>query len=262
MHEWLHDGPIVGMVHLPALPGAPRYGGDRRAVRERALADARALESGGVDAVMVENFGDAPFHPADVPKHVVAEMTAHVGAVRGAIDLPVCVNVLRNDAAAALSVAAATGADAIRVNVHSGARLTDQGIVEGRAHETLRLRERLDRDVAILADVAVKHSAPLAPEDLAAETRDAVERGLADGVIASGGGTGRPVDDERLRTVAAVAEEHGVPAFVGSGATADTVADLLAVADGVVVGSALKAGDAADPVDEGRVRALVEAAGR
>lgn len=155
------DRPIVGMVHLAALPGAPDYRGDREAVRERAVADARALASGGANAVLVENFGDAPFYPEDVPKHVVAEMTAATRRVRDAMDLPVGVNVLRNDTAAALSVAAAAGGQFVRANVHAGARMTDQGVIEGRAHETVRLRDRLDTPVHLLADVHSKHSAPL-----------------------------------------------------------------------------------------------------
>lgn len=260
MSDAFLDATVVGMVHLPPLPGAPRYEGDRAAVRERALADTRALTAGGVDAVMVENFGDAPFYPDDVPKHVVSEMTALVGAVREETSLPVGVNVLRNDAEAALSVAAATGASAVRVNVHAGARVTDQGVVEGRAHETMRLRERLDADVAVLADVAVKHSTSLGEEDVVAATNDVVERGLADAVVVSGVGTGRAIHAGQLATVADAAEAVGAPTFVGSGVTPETAPGILTVADGAIVGSALKAGDdPAGPVDEDRVRTLVEA---
>jgi len=147
--------PIIGMVHLPPLPGAPRDGGDRRSLRERARSDARALAAGGVDAVIVENFGDAPFHPNRVPPITVAAMTDLTRSVKAAIDLPVGVNVLRNDAEAALSIAAATGARFVRVNIHTGARVTDQGVIEGRAHETMRLREELDADVKVLADLDV-----------------------------------------------------------------------------------------------------------
>lgn len=254
------DRPLVGMVHLPPLPGAPRYDGDRAAVRERALADTRALADGGIDGLIVENFGDAPFYPEDVPDHVVAEMTALVGAVRSAVPAPVGVNVLRNDATAAMSVAAATGAGFVRVNVHAGARVTDQGVIEGRAHETLRLRDRIDCEVGILADVAVKHSAPLGPTDAADATRDLLERGLADGVVVSGAGTGRAVDRDRLATVAEVAGEFGAPTFVGSGVTPENAPDLLGVADGAIVGSALKeGGDPTAPVARDRVADLVDA---
>lgn len=258
------DTPVVGMVHLEPLPGSPEFAGDRETVHARAVADAETLEAGGVDGLVVENFGDAPFYPDDVPKHVVAEMTTAVSGVVDAVDLPVGVNVLRNDADAALSVAAATRADFVRVNVHTGARVTDQGVVEGQAHETIRLRERLDADVKVLADVDVKHSAPLGVGEFDPEiVAETVERGLADGVIVSGAGTGHAVDTERLAAVAERSAELDVaaPVFVGSGVTTETVAELLAVADGAIVGTALKRGErTTNPVDEERVRALVAAA--
>jgi hypothetical protein len=257
--------PVIGMVHLPPLPGAPRFDGDRDALRDRAVADAETLESGGVDAIVVENFGDAPFYPDSVPAHVVASMTDLVGRVARAVDLPVGVNVLRNDATAALSVAAAVDADCIRVNVHTGARVTDQGVVEGKAHETLRLRDRLDADdVSILADVDVKHSAPLAAHEFDAEAvAEGVERGLADGLVVSGVGTGHAVDLDHLREVVARRDrlDTGVPVLVGSGVTSDSVGEILDVADGVIVGTALKEdGVTTNPVDEQRVRDLVAAA--
>ena len=258
------DDPVVGMVHLPALPGAPRFDGDFEAVRESALRDARRLEAGGVDALMLENFGDAPFYPDDVPKHVVASMTRVATEIRAAVSLPLGVNVLRNDAEAALSVAAAADADFVRVNVHVGARVTDQGVVEGTAHETMRLRDRLNSDVAVLADLDVKHSAPLAERPLDAEAvAEPVERGLADGVIVSGVGTGHSVDADALQAVAAArdAADLDAPVFVGSGTTRENVADLLDTADGVIVGTALKEGDeTTNPVDEERVSDLVAAA--
>lgn len=258
--ELFDSQPIIGMVHLDSLPGAPRFDGDREAIRRHALEDAKALAAGGVDGVIVENFGDAPFYPNDVPSHVVAEMTSLVGTVADAVDAPVGVNVLRNDAEAALSIAAATGASFVRVNVHAGARVTDQGVIEGRAHETLRLRERLDADVRILADVAVKHSEPLGAENVRNETRDAVERGLADAVIVSGTGTGQPVPRDRLDAAASVAHECGIPVYVGSGVTHNTAEELLSIADGAIVGSALKTdGNAHEPVDQTRVDALIDA---
>jgi hypothetical protein len=178
------------------------------------------------------------------------------------VDVPVGVNVLRNDTRAALSVAAATGAAFVRVNVHTGVRVTDQGVVTGRAHETLRLRDRIDADVDVLADVAVKHSAPLGEaRSLAAQAEETLGRGLADGLVVSGPGTGEPVDVETLETVAPVAADHGAPLFVGSGVTEATVADLLSVADGAIVGTALKrGGETTAPVDPARVGALISAA--
>jgi membrane complex biogenesis BtpA family protein len=259
--------PVVGMVHLPALPGAPGSDGDRAAVHERAVADAHTLAEGGCDAVLVENFGDAPYYPDSVPPETVAEMTAATREVAAAVDTPHGVNVLRNDAAAALSVAAATGGGFVRANVHTGARVTDQGLLEGRAHETLRLRERLDAEVAVLADVAVKHSAPVggATEDPERAAREAVERGLADGLVVSGPATGEPADDANLRAVLDGRDDadREVPVFVGSGVTPETVAELLDLADGAIVGTALKrGGETAAPVAGDRVRELLGALDR
>lgn len=254
---------VVGMVHLDALPGAPSFDGDRAAIREAMLRDARRLEAGGVDALMVENFGDSPFYADDVPKHVVASMTALVRDLAREVDLPIGVNVLRNDAEAALSIAASTGASFVRVNVHTGARLTDQGVVTGKAHDTIRLREQLDSDVSVLADVDVKHSAALAERTLEEDIAEVVERGHADGIIASGAGTGEATDRSHLKRIVEIRDEleTRVPVFVGSGVTTDTVADTLSLADGVIVGTHLKEdGETTAPVDVERVKKLVSAA--
>ena len=255
------DAPVVGMVHLPALPGAPGSDGDVAAVVEHALADARALDAGGVDAVLVENFGDAPFYPDAVPSHVVAAMTRVATEVQAVVDVPLGVNVLRNDADAALAVAAAVDVAFVRVNVHTGARVTDQGVVEGRAHETLRRRAELDADVAILADVAVKHSAALAHRPLDEVVAETLGRGRADGLVVSGPGTGRAVDADCLEAVVERRDALGAdaPVFVGSGTTPGNVADLLAVADGAIVGTAFKqGGETTNPVDRERVADLVD----
>ncbi|WP_418286607.1 BtpA/SgcQ family protein [Halorubrum sp. DTA46] len=259
------DAPVIGMVHLPPLPGAPKAPADgeraMEAAVDRAASDARALDRGGVDGIVIENFGDAPFYPDDVPKSVVAGVTRAATAVAAETDLPIGINVLRNDAEAALSVAAAVGADYVRVNVYTGARVTDQGIVEGAAHETLRLRKRLGVDAGVFADTDVKHSAPLTAAGYTAESfADTAERGLADAVIASGRGTGEAMDNEALEAVVAERETHGLdtPVLVGSGVRADTVADVLTTADGVIVGTALKeGGETTAPVDPERVAELV-----
>jgi membrane complex biogenesis BtpA family protein len=176
---------VVGMVHLLPLPGSPRWAGSMEAVVRRAVADARALAAGPVDALLVENYGDVPFLPGPVPAETVAALAAAVAAVRDAADRPVGVNVLRNDAAAALAIAAATGCRFIRVNVHTGSMFTDQGLIHGQAGPTLRARARLAPDVAILADVMVKHAAPPPGLDLGRAARDAWDRGLADALVVS-----------------------------------------------------------------------------
>ncbi len=262
--ETFADNAVIGMVHLPALPGAPAFDGDRAGILDAARRDARRLAAGGVDGIMVENFNDAPFYPDDVPKHTVASMTRATRAVVEAVDVPVGVNVLRNDAAADLAVAQATGASFARVNVHTGVRVADQGLIEGQAHETLRLRDRLNATVELFADHDVKHSAPIGSHGYRAESMaDGVERGMADATVITGAATGRGVDTAELEAAAERRDEWGLdaPIFAGSGVTADTVAAMLDVADGVIVGTSLKEnGEVGNPVSQQRVRELVTAA--
>ncbi len=244
---------LVGVVHLPPLPGSPRSAVSVADIAASAARDARVLAAAGFDRVMIENFGDAPFFADRVPPVTVSAMTACALAVRRACpDLPLGVNVLRNDAESALAIAAVVGATCIRVNVHTAARVTDQGLVEGRAAETLRSRRALGAEgVAIWADVDVKHSAPLAPRDVGREADDLVVRGLADAVLVTGEGTGRGVDLAKLgRVREAVAS---TPVLVASGATVDSLGELAGLCDGVIVGSALRAGGiAGGPIEPDR----------
>lgn len=255
--QWRRPKPMIGMVHLLPLPGAPRWQGSFQQVLDRAASDAAALAEGGIDAIIVENYGDTPFFPGRVPPETVAAVTAAVIAVRNATDLPIGVNMLRNDAAAALGIATVTGAAFIRVNVHTGAMLTDQGWLSGAAHETLRTRAALGANVGIFADVLVKHATAPAGLSLEDAARDTWHRGHADALIISGSGTGEPtgVDDvHRAKTA--------VPAatiLIGSGLTAANAAELLAGADGAIVGSAVKTDGRPDsPVSADRVRRLID----
>lgn len=247
--------PVILMVHLPPLPGSPRAHEDMPRLVERACHEARIAREAGADALLIENYGDAPFFKDRVPPATIAAMAVILARVREVAALPVGVNVLRNDAAAALSIASAAGGSFIRVNVHCGARLTDQGITEGRAAETLRLRRQLNSPVAILADLAVKHSQPLALETLEQAAKDTAYRGLADALIVTGSATGAAVDLQALRTVKEAVPDR--PLYAGSGVTEDNVADLLALADGVIVGTAVKVGALTEnPLDPDRARRL------
>lgn len=251
------DRPLIGMVHLRALPGAPHHESMVH-VLDTACRDAELLTSGGVDALLVENYGDAPFHPGAVPPETIAALTAAAVAVRRVSGLPLGINVLRNDARAALAVAAAVGAAFIRVNVHTGAMLTDQGWLTGRAHETVRLREALRAPIAVFADVFVKHAVPLPGLDIVLAARDTWERGHADALIVSGAATGAATDIAQLDTVRAAVPTAVV--LIGSGITPANAALLLARADGAIVGSALQRGGRAGAgVELERVQAMAAA---
>ena len=253
--------PVVGMVHVPALPGSPAHSLGWEAIRAAVLRDAETLAGGGVDGLLIENYGDTPFYPRRVPPHTIAFLAVLAAEIRARWPVPLGVNVLRNDARAALAVAAAAGAQFVRVNVLAGARLADQGIVEGEAHAVMRYRRLLGAPVLVFADVAVKHSAPLAERSLADETEDLIGRAGADALIVTGTATGKQTPLAELQAVKRAA--GAVPVFAGSGADAGNVARVLAVADGVIAGTALKRGGVtANPVDPARVAAFMRAARR
>ena len=253
---------VIGMVHLVPLPGSPRWAGSMRNVIAAALADARALIDGGVDALLVENFGDAPFTAGRVEPATVAAMSVVAAEIRREFPRTrLGLNVLKNDARAALGVAAAVGAEFIRVNVHAGAVLADQGVVQSDAYGTLRDRRLLGVDVAILADVGGKHAVPLAPVETEQVARDLVHRGLADALVVSGAATGQATPLGEVKRVRSAVPD--VPLLIGSGVTTETAAELLSVADGLIVGTSVKRdGDVRQPVDRARVEKLVAAARR
>lgn len=249
---------LIGVVHLQPLPGAPRWQGNFQAVRDFAVADARAYERGGADAIFIENFGDVPFAKSAVPAETIAAMTAIGCAVRAAVKVPIGFNVLRNDARAALALCAACDGAFVRVNVHTGAMLTDQGLIEGEAFHTLRYRAQLCPAVKIFADVHVKHAVPLGNWTLEDSAHDTVQRGLADALIISGVGTGQAANLAEVERVRRACPRTKI--LLGSGVTVANVTAYLRFADGVIVGSSLKReGQLANPVDFRRVAALVKA---
>ncbi|MFO7563872.1 MAG: BtpA/SgcQ family protein [Enhygromyxa sp.] len=253
---------LIGVVHLLALPGDPAHeSGGFAAAYERARADAEALVEAGVDGLIIENFGSAPFVKGcagdRIPGHQAAALTCVALACKP-LGVALGVNCLRNDAHTALGIAAACELDFIRVNVHTGAYVTDQGVIEGEAAATLRYRAALGAAVEIWADVLVKHAAPLAPLDAETATHDCLDRGLADAVIVSGTATGAPVDPELLRRVRVAAGAK--PVVIGSGLTLQNAEALLAQADAAIVGTWLKRdGLVQNPVDLARAKQLVAA---
>jgi membrane complex biogenesis BtpA family protein len=239
---------IFGMVHLGALPGAPLFA-SLDAVIEDALLDARAIAAGGCDGFVIENYGDRPFTRGRVEAETVAAMTRVISVIEREVHIPFGVNVLRNDALSALAIAAATRASFIRINVHTGVMITDQGIIEGDAYATLRKRAALTPNTLLFADYLVKHATPLgetSPKDLR-------ERGLADAIIVTGAATGAAADPSRLRMLREAIPD--APLVVGSGLTAEN-ASQFADADAAIVGTSLKRDGRIDPQ---RVEALVRA---
>ncbi len=250
------DRPVIGVVHLLPLPGSPGFKGDTEEVFNRAIHDAVSLVRGGVNGIIVENLGDAPFTRGNVMPHVVAFMAVVAERLRNLVDVPIGINVLRNDALSAMGIAAATGASFIRVNVLTGAMVTDQGIIQGDAYTLLRYRDQIKADnVAIFADVMVKHAYPLGfGYDIVQAAKDTYGRGGADALIITGSSTGAPASPDDLETL----KKHLPHAkiLVGSGVTVENLHEFRC-ADGFIVGTFFKVdGKTENPVDVERVREL------
>lgn len=249
--------PLIACLHLMPLPGAPRYAGDMREVYDTALAEAALFKHYPIDGIIIENFRDVPFYPRRIPPETIAALAAVTREIVRAVTIPVGVNALRNDAPAALAIASATEAHFIRVNVHMDVVVSDQGLIQGRSHETIRLRSALRSQVLVFADVSVKHAIPLGNRGLATETRDLTERGLVDAIIVSGPYTGsatRPEDIEVVR------QHTSLPLLLGSGATPENLHDVYSKVDGLIVGSYFKKDGLADNLlDEARVKAFTDA---
>ena len=248
---------LWGMLHLPGLPGSPAARAPVDEICERALRDAELLVGVGFGGLVVENFGDRPFLGGALEPVTIAAMTAVTSAVRRRWpEVHIVVNCLRNDAAGALAVAIASGADAIRVNVHCGAQVTDQGVLEGRAGETLRARARWGGErVRIFADVAVKHAVPLAERPLAVEAADLRYRGAADALLVTGQTTGSGADPAQVASLREGAPD--APILVASGVDVDSAPAWAGLVDGAIIGSSLmhggRAGGGVDPSRAARV---------
>lgn len=252
--------PIIGMVHLWPLPGAPGYvGHDMNKILGQARHDAELLLEGGVDGLIVENMWDLPYYVgADVQIEAVAAQAVAARMVAEMAPVPVGVNVIHNGWEAELAIAVAAGLDFIRVCILTGARLWDTGdLNRGCAADLLRRRKELGAEhLKLFADVDKKHSVPFPGLDL--ETHiEWTEFYRADALIVSGRMTGDAPPLEKVRRAKQAATR---PVLMGSGTTTENIADFLQFADGAIVGSSLKVdGVAENPVDLERVQRYMAA---
>jgi membrane complex biogenesis BtpA family protein len=253
--------PIIGVIHLPPLPGAPRYAGAAmRDIYATAATDARTLAGGGIDGIIVENASDMPFaRPEDIGPETVAALTAACIEVRSTVETPIGITCVANGVIPALAVAKAVGARWVRANQWVNAYVANEGILNGPAPEAMRYRARIGAgDVRIFADVHVKFGAHAITADrsIAEQATDA-EWFDADVLIATGTRTGSPTSP---REVEEVRSGTSLPVIVGSGLAPEQVAELFAVADGAIVGQWLKRdGRWWNPVDPARVEKLMAA---
>ena len=247
--------PIVGMVHLPSLPGAANATRQALAeVIELACEDARRLELGGIDAILLQNANDHPPRKV-VPAATIAAYAVVAAAVRHTTVLPLGICVLKSDPTASFAIAMAASADFIRLKGYVGAEVGAEGIVEGCAAEAVRLRHESGMPIEIWADAVQPTSRPLGnvtPVDLIGWC---VEFGEADRVIV----TGSSLEDS-LAILNEGRRRVSVPLVLGGGVAPATASRGLAASDGVIVGRYLRGGGLDGPIDVDRVREFVAAA--
>ena len=252
--------PIIGMIHLPPLPGTA--GGKNAKYSELvkyALKELNSLQKGGVDGVIVENFWDLPYFPDEVAPITIASMAAVAGAVVQQASVPVGVNILYNAFEAEISVARAIGAAFLRAEVFVDPAIAETGLIAASSPTLIRERTTLfAEDVAILADIQGKNTTPMWSRSITESAVDAEKRGLADAIVVTGAGTGKSASLNDLQEVRSVI---GVPLLAGSGVNPNSLAAILAVCDGAIVGSYFKqAGDIKAPTDSDRVTELMRVA--
>ncbi len=252
--------PVIGMVHVGALPGTPAARQSLRALEARAVADARIYADAGLDGVLLENMHDTPYLRGTVGPEIVAALAVVARAVKAAVALPCGLQILAAANREALAVAHAAGLDFIRAEGFAFAHVADEGVIESCAAELLRYRRMIGADrVAIWADVKKKHSSHAITADVGiGETAHAVEFMRGDAVIVTGLVTGDAPQPDDVRRVKAATR---LPVMLGSGITAANAAAFLAEADGAIVGSEFKVGGCWDrPIDPKRVRRFMAAA--
>lgn len=250
--------PLVGVIHVGALPGTPRSRMSVDELTELAVREAAVYRDGGVDALMVENMHDVPYLRGSVGPEIVAAMTVVARAVKAESNLPVGVQILAGANLEAVAVAHAAGLDYVRVEAYTFAHVADEGIIESSAAELLRFRRKIGAEgVRVWADVKKKHASHAITSDVSlGETAAAVEFMLGDAVIVSGNATGEPPRASDVRE----AKSHcRLPVLLGSGVTVENVLEFYDTADGFIVGSYFKEGGLwSNTVERERVERLAD----
>jgi uncharacterized protein len=230
--------PVIGMVHLGALPGSPLYDpqGGLAGLVAGAAKDLDALQQAGFDAVMFGNENDRPYE-LKVDMASTATMAFVIGQLRSSIKVPFGVNVLW-DARSSIALAAATGASFVR-EIMTGSYASDMGPWTPDAGAAMRYRDRLGRrDLALLFNISAEFAWSLDRRSLADRARSAVFSSIPDAILVSGAITGEAA---ALSDLAAVKQAlPATPVLANTGVKHETVAEVLRVADGCIVGSSLK----------------------
>lgn len=249
-----NDFTLIGMVHLLSLPGAPRFNGNLKAIEKRAIEDTISLEKGGVDALIVENFGDYPFLNGKINFFPLLCFTNIASRIVDRTKIPVGINIEFNCYKQETATANAIGASFIRIEVFNEMRLNYSGLLFPTMAKLLRYRKQINaEEVMIFTDINVKHTMSIFDYKLEELIYDI--NYFADTIIVTGSATGKSIDIDYLKTVKKLSK---IPLIVGSGVSTQNIKEVSEIADGAIVGTFFKKdGNVENPVDERRVEELL-----
>ena len=248
---------IIGVVHLKALPGSPFYQNNLSEIYETALEDSINLDNGGVDGIIIENFGDVPFVKNSISKLTLSHFTNIAKEIADSVNIDIGINVLRNDGESALSIADSIKAAFVRINILSGTMYTDQGIIQGEANKLMKLNNSLSSKIEIYADVFVKHAVPPVGYTIENQTEELLLRAGANKIIITGDGTGKEINFEQLEKVRGIVPKGQLA--IGSGVNESNIEKYKDIADILIIGTGFKVNnDVAKPVDVKSVEKLIK----
>lgn len=252
----LSKKPLMGMIHLPSFVNDMGRPLNINELSMQSLQDARNLETAGFNAILIENYFNTPFSKNRLDDYNLLIMSYFVQKITAELKIPFGINILRNCCVQALILATFHQASFIRCNVWEGAYVTDQGIIEGIANETIRKKREVNSNVKILADVHVKHASPLGKFSMEDSAKNALFRGNADAIIVSGKETGELVSISKLKEFGV---KTGIRPILGSGLSIENLHSVIPLISGAIIGSSIKEDDISSPVDLEKAKALVAA---
>ena len=249
--------PIIGMLHLAALPGSVHFKEFFAEVLRRALEEAQILVGAGFDALLFQNTGDVPASETG-DEATVAFMTAVGIELRKICPVPLGVNVLMNGSRAALAVAKAVNAEFVRIKINVGAVTASTGIVTADPHDVLAFRRRIEAGhITILGDLYDRTSAPLGEFPLPVLADLTLRHAAADALIVSG----YDVQDSLARLALLREALPSAVLIAGAGANLNNLAEFMRLSDAVIVGSSIKTGgNFLDPLDPEKARQFMQLA--
>jgi membrane complex biogenesis BtpA family protein len=231
--------PVIGMIHVPALPGTPKHNLEIKKIINLCVSEALLLKNKGLDGIMIENMHDIPYVKRKAGPEIVAVMTVTGNEIKRATQLPCGIQILAGANKEALAAAHAAGLDFIRAEGFVFGHLADEGYMDADAGELLRFRKQMDAEnILILTDIKKKHSSHAITSDVSiTETAKAASFFLSDGLIITGKSTGNPAD---IKEVEEVKKSSELPVLIGSGLTDKNIHTYFHLGDGFIVGSWFK----------------------